>query len=169
MWNVQKRQIHRDSGRKGLESNLGRMIAKEYIFLGWRKSSGISGDEKNLVYERKSTMNIHWKDWCWSSKTLATWFKEPTHWKRPWSWERLRAGGEGGDRGWESWLATLTQWTWIWASFRRQWRTGKPGVLQSMGLQRDGHNLAAEQQQQCIINCCTVHLKKVNTVPPIFM
>ena len=121
MWNVQKRQIHRDRGRKGLESNLGRMIAKEYIFLGWWKSSGISGDEKNSVYKRKSTMNIHWKDWCWSSKTLATWFKEPTHWKRPWGWERLRAGGEGGDRGWESWLASLTQWIWIWASFGRQW------------------------------------------------
>ena len=52
---------------------------------------------------------------------LATWCEDPTHWKRPWCWERLRAGGEGGDRGWESWLASLTQWVWIWASFRRQW------------------------------------------------
>ena len=46
---------------------------------------------------RKSTLNIHWKDWCWSwsSNILATWCKEPTHWKRPWCWERLKAGGEG--------------------------------------------------------------------------
>ena len=42
---------------------------------------------------------IHWKDWCWSTNTLATWCKEPTHWKRPWCWERLSAGGEGGNRG----------------------------------------------------------------------
>ena len=42
---------------------------------------------------------------------LAT--KEPTHWKRPWCWERLKAGGEGGDRGWEGWMASPTQWTWV--------------------------------------------------------
>ena len=52
---------------------------------------------------RKSTLNIQWKDWCWSwsSNPLATWRKEPTHWKRPWRWERLRAGGEVGSREWE--------------------------------------------------------------------
>ena len=55
------------------------------------------------------------------------------HWKRPWCWERLRAGGEGGSRGWDGWMAWVTQWTWVWASSRRRWRTGKPGVLQSMG------------------------------------
>ena len=46
---------------------------------------------------------FHWKDWCrsWNNKALATWCKEPTHWKRPWCWERLRAGGEGGDRRWD--------------------------------------------------------------------
>ena len=42
-----------------------------------------------------------WNDWCWSSSTLASWCKEPTHWKRPWCWERLKAGGEWGDRGWQ--------------------------------------------------------------------
>ena len=52
--------------------------------------------------ERKLVLNIHWKDWCWSwnSNTLATWWEELTHWKRPWFWERLKAGGEGDDRGW---------------------------------------------------------------------
>ena len=64
-----------------------------------------------------------------------------------WCWERLRAGGEGGDRGWSDWMASMTQWTWVWANSRGWWRTGKPGVLQSMGLQRVRHHLAAEQQQ----------------------
>ena len=59
------------------------------------------------------------------------------HWERPWCWERLRAGGEGGDRGWGGWMAPLTQWSWVSAISRRWWRTGKPGVLQSMGSQRE--------------------------------
>ena len=75
--------------------------------------------------------------WSWSPNTLATWCQEPTHWKRPWCRERLRAG-EGDDRGWDGWMASPTQWTWLWANSGRQWRTGKPGVLQSMGLQRGG-------------------------------
>ena len=54
--------------------------------------------------------------WRWSSNTLATWCKEPTYWKRPWCWERLRAGGAGGNRGWDGWMASLTQWTWVWVS-----------------------------------------------------
>ena len=45
--------------------------------------------------------------------TLATWCKELTHWKRPWCWERLKAGGEGDDRGRDSWMALPTQWTWV--------------------------------------------------------
>ena len=58
--------------------------------------------------------------------------------KRSWCWERLKAGGEGEDRGWDGWMASLTQWTWVWAN-SGQWRmTGKPGMLQSMGLQRVG-------------------------------
>ena len=94
----------------------------------------------------KSVLNVHWKDWCWSwnSNPLATWFEELTHWKRPWCWERLKAGGEGDDRRWAGWMALLTQWTWVWVSSRSWWWTGKPGVLQSMGSQRVGHNSATE-------------------------
>ena len=94
---------------------------------------------------KESTLSVHWKDWCWSwgSGTLATWCEEPTNWKRPWCWERLRAGGEGDDRGWDDWLASLTRWMWVWASSGRQWRTRNPGVLQSMGSQRGGHSWAA--------------------------
>ena len=52
--------------------------------------------------------------WSWSSNSLATWCEELTHWKRPWCWERLRAGGEGDDRGWDGWMASSTRWTWVW-------------------------------------------------------
>ena len=71
----------------------------------------------------------------WNSSTLATWWKELTHWKRPWCWERLKTGGEGDNRGWGGWMASLTLWTWVWASSGRWWWTGKPVVLQSMGSQ----------------------------------
>ena len=80
------------------------------------------------------------------AEALATWFKELTHWKRAWCWERLRAGGEGGNRGWNGWMASQTQWTWVWANSGRWRRTGKPGVLQSMGLQRVRHDCVTEQQ-----------------------
>ena len=69
---------------------------------------------------------------------------ELTHWKRPWCWERLRAGGEGDDRGWDGWMASPTQWTWIWVSSGSWWRTGKPRMLQSMGLQRVRRDWATE-------------------------
>ena len=64
--------------------------------------------------------DIHWKDWCWSwnSNTLATWFEELTHWERSWCWERLKAG-EGVGRGWDDWIASPTQCTWVWANSGR--------------------------------------------------
>ena len=79
----------------------------------------------------------------WSSSTLATWCEELTHWKRPWCWERLK-GGEGGDREWDGWMASLTLWTWVWASSGSWWWTGKPGMLQSTRLQRVGHDWSTE-------------------------
>ena len=68
----------------------------------------------------------------WSSNTLATWCKEPSYWKRSWCWERLRAGGEVSDRGWDYWM-TLIQCTCVWANSRRYWRTGKPGIYNPWG------------------------------------
>ena len=65
---------------------------------------------------------------------LAIWCEESTHWKRPWCWQTLKVEGEGDDIGWDSWVASLTQWTWVWASSGNWWWTGKPGMLQSMGL-----------------------------------
>ena len=57
-----------------------------------------------------------------------------THLKRPWSWERLKVGGEGDDRGWDGWMASLTQWIWVWVNSGSWWWTERPGVLQSVGL-----------------------------------
>ena len=57
--------------------------------------------------------------WSWSANTLATWWKQPTHWKSLWCWERLKAEGEGGDREWDVWMASSTQRTWVWANSRR--------------------------------------------------
>ena len=76
----------------------------------------------------------------WNSKTLATWCEELTHLKRPWCWERLKAGRERDDRGWDGWMASPTQWTWIWANSGSWWWTGRPGVLYSMGSQRVRHD-----------------------------
>ena len=64
-----------------------------------------------------------------NSNTLATWCEELTHLQRPWCWERLRAGGEGDDRGWDGWMASPTRWTWVWVDSRSWWWTGRPGVL----------------------------------------
>ena len=73
-----------------------------------------------------------------------TWCEELTHLKRPWCWEGLKAGGEGDDRGWDGWMASLTHWTWVWISSRSWWWTGKPHVLQSLGSQRGGHDWVTE-------------------------
>ena len=74
--------------------------------------------------------------------------EELTNWERPWHWERLKAGGERDDRRWGVWMASPTQWIWIWASSGRWWRTGKPDVLWFIGSQTVGHNWATEQQQK---------------------
>ena len=116
------------------------------------ESLGQQGDQTSQSL-RKSTLNIHWKDWSWSCNTLATWCKEQTLWKRPWCWERSRAGEEEGNRGWDGWMVSLTQWTWTWADSGKWWRTGKPGVLQSTGSQRVRPDLATEQQQQGVSRC----------------
>ena len=77
-------------------------------------------------------------------QTLVTGCEELTHWKRTCCWERLKAGGDGDNRGWDSWMASPTQWTWVWASTGSSWWTRKPGVLQSMGWLRVGHDWETE-------------------------
>ena len=74
-----------------------------------------------------------------NSSTLATSCKELIHWKRLWCWEGLGAGGKGDDRGWDGWMASLTQWMWIWVNSGSWWWTGRPSVLRFMGSQRVGY------------------------------
>ena len=106
---------------------------------------------------KEINLNVHWKDWCWSwnSNILSTWCKELAHLKRPWWWERLKAGGEGDSRGWDDWMASPTRWTWVWVDSRNWWWTRKPGVLQSMGLQRVGHDWATELNW-CLQGTCNL-------------
>ena len=87
----------------------------------WRRLLRVpwTARRSNQSILKKSILNIHWKDWCWSwnSNTSATWCEELTHWKGDWCWKRWRAGGEEGNRGWGGWIASLAQW--IWADSRR--------------------------------------------------
>ena len=64
--------------------------------------------------------------------------------EKPWCWEGLKAGGEGDSRGWDGWMVSPTRWTWVWASSRSWQRTGKPGMLLSVGSQKVEHNWATE-------------------------
>ena len=98
----------------------------------------VVGEDSRVPWTaRRSVLNVRWKDWCWSwnANTLAIWCEELTHWKRPWYWERLRAGGEGDNRGWDGWMASSTQWTWVWVNSGSWWWTGRPGMLQFLGSQ----------------------------------
>ena len=112
----------------------------------WRKLLRVpwTARRSNQSILKGSVLGVHWKDrcWSWNSSTLATWCGELTRLKRPWCWERLRADGEGDDRGWDGWMASLTQWTWVWVN--SGWWTGRPGMLRFMESQRVGHNWATE-------------------------
>ena len=108
-------------------------------------------DSKEIKSVRKSTLNTHWKGWCWRWNTsiLVTLCEQPTHWKSPWCWERLRAEGKESVRGWDGWMASPMHWTWTWANSKRWWGTRRPGVLHSMGSQRVRHDWATEQRSTC--------------------
>ena len=93
---------------------------------------------------KKKTLNTGRTDSEAETSILWPWCKELTHWKRPWCWERLKAGGEGDDRGCDCWMASETQWTWVWVNSGSWWWTRRPGMLQSVGSQRVGHDWATE-------------------------
>ena len=104
----------------------------------WRRlfESPLDCMEIKPVNLRKSTLDIHCKDWwwSWSSNTLATWRKE-THWKRPWWWARLKAGGEGDDRGWAGWMSSHMDMSlsklWELVKYRKAWCAAVHGVAKS--------------------------------------
>ena len=81
------------------------------------------------------------------------------HWKSPWCWERLRVEGKEGIRGWDGWMESPIQWTWTWADSRRWWGIGRPGILQSMGSQRDRDDWATEQQPLGIVQMVALWAK----------
>ena len=101
------------------------LIVRRLLRISW------TANLSNQSILKKINSDFHWKDWCWSSNTLATWCEEQTHWKRAWFWEWWTARGEGDDRGWDGWMASPTQWAWVWVNSGRYWRTGNPCVLQS--------------------------------------
>ena len=124
--------------------------SSENSFKGWcngRYSHYKRVDLMSYWQGWETGLSLDCEDWCWSwsSDILATWCEEPTHWKRPWCWERLKAGGEGDNRGWDGWMASLTQWTWVWAN----WETAKDREAWHAavnGSQRVWHHWATEQQ-----------------------
>ena len=93
-----------------------------------------------MVHQGGCKIWINLLNCIFTLSTLATWCEELTCLKRRWCWGRLKARGEGDDRGWDGWIASPTQWTWVWVNSGRWWWTGKPGMLQSMGSQRVGHD-----------------------------
>ena len=114
----------------------------------WRRLLRVpwTARRSNQSILKEISPGVHWKDWCWSwnSNTLATSHEELTHLKRPWCWDRLRAGGEGDDRGWDDWMASPTQSTWVWVDSGNWWWTGRPSMLQSKGSQRVRHDWETE-------------------------
>ena len=95
-----------------------------------------SRSNQSILKEINPEYSLKDRRWGGSSDTLVTRCEELTHWKRPWCWERLRVG-EGDDRGWDGWMASPTQWTWVSANSRRQWRIGRPGCSPWGGKELD--------------------------------
>ena len=103
----------------------------------WRRLLRVpwTARRSNQSIIKEITWNIHWKDCCssWNFNTLATWCEDLTHWKRPRCWRRLKARGEGDNKGWDGWMASLTLWTWVWARSGSWWWTGKRGMFSPWG------------------------------------
>ena len=109
------------------------------------------------ICEEVSTDLSDGKQWMRETRLLLSQSLHSTEgerWKRPWCWERLKAKGKEGGGGWDGWLASPTQWTWVWANSGRQWRTRRPGVLQFVGSKRVGYDLATELNWTKLLFSC---------------
>ena len=112
----------------------------------WRKLLRIpwTARRSNQCILKKSVLNIHWKEWCWILWPIL-WPLDVKSWLiwKDQCWERLKAGG-GDDKGWGGWMASPTQWTWVWVDSGSWWWTGRPGILQSVGSWRGRHYWVTE-------------------------
>ena len=116
------------------------------------ESLGLQRDQTSQS-QRKSILNIHWKDWCWRRLMGRLNSLEKTLMQG-----KIEGRKRGDNRKWEGWTASPTQWTRVWARSGRWWKTGKPVVLQSMGSQRVKHDWATElivrlQSKEQMIRC----------------
>ena len=106
---------------------------QSWIFIGRTDSEA----ETPILWPPDAKSWLIWKDWCW---------------------ERLRVRGEGDDRGWDGWMASPTQWTWVWVNSGSWWWTARPGVLWFMGSQRVGHDWATELNWTELDRICPGHM-----------
>ena len=124
-----------EKGQVLIKVNLFWYLAGKHEFFESPRKSG----------KKKKHLQLYVLAWCpcwkfWNSTSC----EELIHWKRLWCWEGLGAGGEGDNRGWDGWMASLTRWTWVWVNSGSWWWTGRPGVLRFMGSQRVVHDWATE-------------------------
>ena len=117
------------------------------VVLGKTLESPLDCKETQPVHPKGDQPWVYIRRTDAEAETPILWPPHVTSWligKRPWCWEGLGAGGEGDNRGWDGWMASLTRWTWVWINSGSWWWTGRPGVLRFMGSQRVRHDWATE-------------------------
>ena len=150
-------KLHLLLGRKAT-TNLDSILKSRHHFANQHPYSQSYGFSRRHVWMWELDYKENWapKNWCFWTVELEKTLESPLDCKEMGCWERLKAGEEGDDRGWDGWMASVTQWTWVWVNSGSWWWTGRPGVLQFMGSQRVGHDWMTELNR-------TEHAQKVQT------